>query len=96
MVVYTVADNGLGIPEAYHGKIFGAFQRLHGDRARGEGIGLALSRRAVERHGGRIWFESEAGRGTAFSFSMPAGPPPAAPESSVEGEAAADRTEELA
>ena len=78
-VVYTVADNGLGIPAAYQGKIFTAFQRLHGDVAAGEGIGLALVRRIVERNGGRIWFESEAGRGTTFSFTMPA-PAPAGPD----------------
>ena len=71
-VVYEVADNGLGIPEAYKGKIFTAFQRLHGEVAKGEGIGLALVRRVVERHGGRIWFESEAGRGTTFFVALPA------------------------
>ncbi len=71
---YFVRDNGLGIPEAYHAKVFGVFQRLHGEVAQGEGIGLALTRRAVERHGGRIWFESEPGRGTTFFVSLP-GPP---------------------
>ena len=70
-VVYAVVDNGLGIPEAYKGKVFTAFQRLHGDVAKGEGIGLALVRRVVERLGGRIWFESEAGRGTTFFVSLP-------------------------
>ena len=73
-VVYAVADNGLGIPESYHPKIFTAFQRLHGDVAKGEGIGLALVRRIVERNGGRVWFESVAGRGTTFSLAMPAEP----------------------
>ena len=72
MVVYAVVDNGLGIADSYHGKIFTAFQRLHGDVAKGEGIGLALVRRMVERHGGRVWFESAVGRGTTFFFSMPA------------------------
>ena len=73
-IVYSVADNGLGIAEAYQRKIFTAFQRLHGDVAKGEGIGLALVRRIVERNGGRVWFESEAGRGTTFFVSMPVGP----------------------
>jgi len=73
-VVYSVADNGLGIPDSYQGKIFTAFQRLHGDVAKGEGIGLALVRRMVERNGGRVWFVSKAGRGSTFSFSMPAKP----------------------
>ncbi len=72
VVVYAVRDNGLGIPDAYQGKIFTAFQRLHGDVARGEGIGLALVRRMVERHGGRVWFESQAGRGTTFFVALPA------------------------
>ncbi len=76
MVIYSVADNGMGIAKSYQGKIFTAFQRLHGDVAKGEGIGLALVRRMVERNGGRVWFESEVGRGTTFSFSMPAGPSP--------------------
>lgn len=74
LVVYAVADNGLGIAEAYQGKIFTAFQRLHGDVAKGEGVGLALVRRIVERHGGQVWFESAPGRGTTFFFSMPAAP----------------------
>ena len=65
-VVYAVRDNGLGISEPYKAKVFTAFQRLHGDVAKGEGIGLALVRRMVERHGGRVWFESEQGRGTTF------------------------------
>lgn len=63
---YYVRDNGLGIPEAYRAKIFQAFQRLHPGAAKGEGIGLSLIRRIVERHGGRIWFESVAGEGTTF------------------------------
>ncbi len=77
MVVFAVEDNGLGIPDRYRDKIFTAFQRLHGDIAKGEGIGLALVRRVVERHEGRIWFLSEAGRGTTFFVALPArGPEP--------------------
>ncbi len=71
MVVLAVEDNGLGIPDRYRDKIFTAFQRLHGDIAKGEGIGLALVRRVVERHDGRIWFESEVGRGTTFYVALP-------------------------
>ena len=96
MVVYSVADNGMGIAKPYQGKIFTAFQRLHGDVAKGEGIGLALVRRMVERNGGRVWFESEVGRGTTFSFSMPAGP---SPEQSSFGDAEpvlADGSKEMA
>ena len=68
---YYVRDNGLGIPAAYLGKVFVAFQRLHGDVAKGEGIGLALVRRAVERHGGEIWVESTEGVGTIFYLALP-------------------------
>ena len=71
LVVYAVKDNGLGISEHYQSKIFTAFQRLHGDVAKGEGVGLALVRRVVERHGGRVWFESESGRGTTFFVALP-------------------------
>ncbi len=70
-VVYAVRDNGLGIADSYKAKVFTAFQRLHGDVAKGEGIGLALVRRMVERHGGRVWFESEPGRGTTFFAAFP-------------------------
>ena len=74
---YYVRDNGLGIPAAYLGKVFVAFQRLHGEVAKGEGIGLALVRRVVERHGGRIWVESIEGVGTTFYVALPAGDPAA-------------------
>jgi signal transduction histidine kinase len=72
--VYYVKDNGLGIPEAYHQRMFTAFNRLHADAAQGEGIGLALVRRMVERHGGRIWLESAAGVGTRFFVALPSSP----------------------
>jgi PAS domain S-box-containing protein len=73
--VFTVRDNGVGIPADYRGKIFQVFQRVHRHEAQGEGMGLAIVRRIVERHGGRIWFESEVGRGTTFYFTLaPQGP----------------------
>ena len=75
-VVYAVRDNGLGIPDAYKSKVFAVFQRLHGDVAKGEGVGLALVRRVVERHGGRVWFESKVGEGTTFFVALPSGDVP--------------------
>ena len=68
---YFVRDNGLGIPAAYLSKVFRAFQRLHGDVAQGEGVGLALVRRTVERHGGRVWVESAEGAGSTFFVTLP-------------------------
>jgi signal transduction histidine kinase len=73
--VYYIKDNGLGIPEAYHQRVFAAFSRLHANVAQGEGIGLALVRRMVERHGGKIWLESAAGAGTTFFVALPARAP---------------------
>jgi PAS domain S-box-containing protein len=68
---YFVRDNGLGIPAAYQGKVFQAFQRLHPSSATGEGMGLTIVRRIVERHGGRIWLESTEGTGATFFVSLP-------------------------
>jgi PAS domain S-box-containing protein len=72
MVHYWVRDNGLGIPEYGKTKLFQVFQRFHSRQAEGEGMGLAIAHRIVERHGGRIWAESREGEGTAFHFSLPA------------------------
>jgi len=67
-----VRDNGLGIPAAYLPKMFVAFQRLHGQIAPGEGIGLAMVRRMVDRLGGKIWVESKEGEGSTFYVTLPA------------------------
>jgi PAS domain S-box-containing protein len=68
----TVADNGIGIAPEYQDEIFGIFRRLHGpDRYPGAGIGLAVARRIVDSHGGRIWVESELGGGSRFRFTLP-------------------------
>ncbi|MBB6098602.1 signal transduction histidine kinase [Deinobacterium chartae] len=72
-VRFAVKDNGIGIEEQYFDKIFALFQRLHTrDRYEGSGIGLSMARKIVERHGGRMWLESQLGKGTTFYFTMPA------------------------
>jgi signal transduction histidine kinase len=73
-ITYYVKDNGLGIAEAYLPKVFAIFQRLHGNVATGEGVGLALVRRVVERHGGKVWVESTEGIGSTFFVALPAEP----------------------
>ena len=70
--VCFVRDNGIGIESKYHKKVFGLFDKLD-KSSEGTGIGLALVKRIVEVHGGRIWVESEgAGKGATFCFTIPA------------------------
>jgi len=69
--VFSVQDNGPGIDPAFHHRLFGVFQRLHGKEYPGNGLGLAFCRNAIEWHGGRMWIESAPGAGSTFYFTLP-------------------------
>lgn len=70
---FSVSDNGIGFPQEYAEHVFGVFKRLNRNTVAGTGIGLALCKRIVENHGGRIWAESQPGMGATFYFLLPGG-----------------------
>jgi len=68
---FSVKDNGVGIAKEDHSKLFKMFQRLKNNESRGSGIGLAICKRIVEKHGGSIWIESDIDKGAKFCFTFP-------------------------
>jgi PAS domain S-box-containing protein len=69
--VFCVSDNGIGIDPLHHSHVFDVFWRVHGSALSGTGLGLSICKRIVQRHGGRIWVESEPGKGSRFYFTVP-------------------------
>ncbi len=77
MVHVSVSDEGPGIPKEFLGKVFGRYERFesnHASKVTGTGLGLAISRQIIDLHGGRIWVESEVGKGSTFHFTIPVAP----------------------
>jgi signal transduction histidine kinase len=70
--IFHVKDNGIGIAPEYYERVFGLFNKLDA-KTEGTGVGLALVKRIIEVHGGRIWVESEVGKGSSFFFTLPRG-----------------------
>jgi len=74
--IFSVRDNGIGIQQQYQKSVFGLFKRLHGREIPGTGMGLAICSKIIERHGGRLWVNSQFGEGSEFCFSLPLSPHP--------------------
>jgi signal transduction histidine kinase len=85
---FSVHDNGIGIDQEHHERVFGLFKRLHGSKYPGTGLGLALCRRIVQRHGGGIYLSSGVGQSSIFSFTVSAS---ASDKGTARADAAASR-----
>ena len=67
---FNIEDNGLGIPKEASEKVFSIFQKLHA-KPESNGVGMSIVKKIIESYGGEIWYESEVGKGTIFSFNLP-------------------------